>query len=89
MDRVRRISTELLIRYPDKFAHDFEHNKKVINELATVRSKVLRNSIAGYITSYVRKNPIQQVAQSEPSEDTGPPGQELGEDNDSVDQAKE
>lgn len=56
MDRVRRISTELLTRYPDKFAPDFEQNKKLINELATVRSKVLRNTIAGYITSYVRKN---------------------------------
>ena len=56
MDRVRRISTELLTRYPDKFAPDFEQNKKLINELATVRSKVLRNTIAGYITSYLRKN---------------------------------
>ena len=56
MDRVRRISTELLTRYPDKFAPDFEQNKKMINELATVRSKVLRNTIAGYITSYLRKN---------------------------------
>jgi small subunit ribosomal protein S17e len=49
MDRVRRISTELLTRYPDKFAQDFEQNKKVINELATIRSKVLRNTVAGYI----------------------------------------
>ncbi|HEY3525584.1 MAG TPA: 30S ribosomal protein S17e [Nitrososphaeraceae archaeon] len=56
MDRVRRISIELLTRYPDKFAPDFEQNKKLINELATVRSKVLRNTIAGYITSYLRKN---------------------------------
>lgn len=56
MDRVRRISTELLTRYPDKFVPDFEQNKKLINELATVRSKVLRNTIAGYITSYLRKN---------------------------------
>ncbi len=56
MDRVRRISTDLLTRYPDKFAPDFEQNKKLINELATVRSKVLRNTIAGYITSYLRKN---------------------------------
>ena len=55
MDRVRRISTELLDRYPDKFVQDFEQNKKLISELATVRSKVLRNTIAGYITSYLRK----------------------------------
>ena len=63
MDRVRRISIELLTRYPDKFAPDFEQNKKLINELATVRSKVLRNTIAGYITSYLRKNSAQRESE--------------------------
>jgi small subunit ribosomal protein S17e len=63
MDRVRRISTELLTRYPDKFASDFEQNKKLINEIATVRSKVLRNTIAGYITSYLRKNSTRKESE--------------------------
>jgi small subunit ribosomal protein S17e len=63
MDRVRRISIELLTRYPDKFAPDFEQNKKLINELATVRSKVLRNTIAGYITSYLRKNSTHEESE--------------------------
>lgn len=76
MDRVRRMSTELLTRYPDKFVQDFEQNKKAINELATIRSKVLRNTIAGYITSYVRKNSSRQEAHAEQleAEATGPPG---------------
>ena len=68
MDRVRRISTELLNRYPDKFVQDFEQNKKLISELATVRSKVLRNTIAGYITSYLRKNSSQEESQPASSE---------------------
>jgi small subunit ribosomal protein S17e len=63
MDRVRRISIELLTRYPDKFAPDFEQNKKLINELATVRSKVLRNTIAGYITSHLRKNSTREESE--------------------------
>src|SRR5918995_346902 len=76
MDSVRRISTELLTRYPDKFASDFEQNKKLINELAAVRSKVLRNTIAGYITSYLRKNSGQKESEAtsleaEPSEQQG------------------
>jgi small subunit ribosomal protein S17e len=81
MDRVRRISTELLTRYPDKFTHDFEQNKKIINELATIRSKVLRNTVAGYITSSVRKKTGQQEAQAKSSdvEATEPPGQEIDE----------
>lgn len=70
------MSTELLTRYSDKFVQDFEQNKKVINELATIRSKVLRNTIAGYITSYVRKNSSRQEAQAEQleAEATGPRG---------------
>lgn len=68
MDRVRRISTELLTRYPDKFAPDFEQNKKLINELATVRSKVLRNTIAGYITSYLRKNSTHKESEATSTE---------------------
>jgi small subunit ribosomal protein S17e len=68
MDRVRRISTELLNRYPDKFVQDFEQNKKLISELATVRSKVLRNTIAGYITSYLRKNSSLKESQAASSE---------------------
>ena len=68
MDRVRRISTELLNRYPDKFVQNFEQNKKLISELATVRSKVLRNTIAGYITSYLRKNSSQKESLTASSE---------------------
>jgi small subunit ribosomal protein S17e len=61
MDRIKRISTELLEKYPDRFSVDFEENKKVIKEIAVVRSKILRNRIAGYITSYLHKASIQNV----------------------------
>jgi small subunit ribosomal protein S17e len=71
MDRVRRISTVLLSKYPDKFYPDFERNKKAVNELAKIRSKVLRNAIAGYLTSYKRKNSSQQKVQAGPSESEG------------------
>jgi small subunit ribosomal protein S17e len=59
MDRIKRISTELLEKYPDRFSVDFEENKKIIKEIAVVRSKILRNRIAGYITSYLHKASIQ------------------------------
>ena len=59
MDRIKRISTELLEKYPDRFSVDFEENKKAIKEIAVVRSKILRNRIAGYITSYLHKASIQ------------------------------
>jgi small subunit ribosomal protein S17e len=55
MNRVKRISAEILQRYTDKFSDNFESNKEAIKTIAFIRSKVLRNKVAGYITSYQRK----------------------------------
>jgi small subunit ribosomal protein S17e len=60
MNRIKRISNELLQKYPDKFGLEFDANKKAINELAMVRSKVLRNEVAGYITAHLRKQMAQE-----------------------------
>jgi small subunit ribosomal protein S17e len=60
LNRVKRLSTELLKRYPDKFNVDFQQNKKTIDEIAKVRSKELRNQIAGYIASYINKQTKEQ-----------------------------
>jgi small subunit ribosomal protein S17e len=62
MNRIKRISNELLQRYRDKFGLEFDANKKAINELAVVRSKVLRNEVAGYITAHLRKQMAQEKA---------------------------
>jgi small subunit ribosomal protein S17e len=62
MNRIKRISTELLERYPDKFGLDFNANKSVISDVAIIRSKVLRNELAGYITSHLRKQAAQEKA---------------------------
>ena len=63
MDRVKRLSTELLEKYPDRFTIDFEENKKTILSLAIIRSKVLRNKMAGYITSKLRREAEQEKAE--------------------------
>jgi small subunit ribosomal protein S17e len=62
MNRIKRISTQLLERYPDKFGLDFNANKNVVSEVAIVRSKVLRNELAGYITAHLRKQAAQEKA---------------------------
>ena len=62
MNRIKRISTDLLERYPDKFGLDFNANKNVISDVAIIRSKVLRNELAGYITSHLRKQAAQEKA---------------------------
>ena len=41
--------------YKGKFSNDFAHNKQVLNEVAIVRSKGLKNEIAGYISTYIKR----------------------------------
>ena len=50
MDRVRRISEEIIEKYPGIFGSDYAANKEQLNKIAIVNSKMLRNKIAGYIT---------------------------------------
>lgn len=64
MNRIKRISIELLEKYPSKFGLEFDANKKALNEVAVVTSKVLRNELAGYITSHLRKQAAQEKASS-------------------------
>lgn len=47
---VKRSAFKLFKADSDKFKTDFQSNKKSVNELAEVRSKKLRNFIAGYVT---------------------------------------
>ena len=52
---VKRIAKMLVEKYGDKFTTDFEENKKLVEQFATVNSKRLRNQIAGYVTSLIKK----------------------------------
>jgi len=63
------MANELLERYPDKFTSDFNENKETIKDFAIVRSKELRNKIAGYITKNVNRNLAQQNASLSYSEE--------------------
>ena len=69
MNRIKRISSELLEKYPNKFGLEFDVNKKALAEVAVIKSKVLRNEIAGYITSTLRKKAAQEKASSAMSEE--------------------
>lgn len=62
MNRIKRFSTELLLKHPNKFGLEFDANKEAVNDLAVVRSKVLRNELAGYITAHLRKIEAQEKA---------------------------
>ena len=55
VDRIKRLSYEVLDGHKSKFGEDFVDNKKALNEISIIRSKSLKNKIAGYITKFVKK----------------------------------
>ena len=55
MDRIKRLSYEVLEEHKPKFGVDFADNKKVLDQIAIIRSKGLKNEIAGYITKFIKK----------------------------------
>jgi len=52
---IKRIGNELIEKFGDRFTTDFDTNKKIVEEVALVSTKRLRNRIAGYITSKIKK----------------------------------
>ena len=60
VNRIKRISTEILVLYREKFGTDFAQNKKTLDQIAIVRSKGLKNEIAGYITTYIKRQIEEQ-----------------------------
>ncbi len=71
MNRIKRISMRLLEKYGDMFSIDFDKNKEVLNRVAIIRSKGLRNEIAGYITGYMRSEMNGKHKVEEETENTG------------------
>lgn len=49
---IKRSAIEVLKRYPDQFTDDFDENKVMLDRIADIQSKSLRNKVAGYITRY-------------------------------------
>ena len=55
MDRIKRLSFEVLNDNKSKFGEDFVENKKALNQVSIIRSKGLKNKVAGYITRFIKK----------------------------------
>lgn len=65
VDRVTRLSTEVLKQHADKFTTDFAENKKILGQVAIIRSKSLKNEMAGYITKYIKQLNSKKTKQEE------------------------
>ena len=55
MDRIKRITNEVLDKHKSEFGVDFKVNKKALEQVSIIRSKSLKNKIAGYITKFIKK----------------------------------
>ncbi|RLI00160.1 30S ribosomal protein S17e [Candidatus Bathyarchaeota archaeon] len=52
---IKRYAKLLLEKFPEKFTDDFEFNKRMLEKIAEVKSRKLRNQLAGYIASLVAR----------------------------------
>ncbi len=50
---IKRVSIELINKYPQAFSKDFDNNKEMVATLTDVKTVPMRNKIAGYITRYL------------------------------------
>lgn len=52
---VKRAAIKLFNSNKEKFGEDFSKNKLIVDQLAEVPSKKLRNTVAGYVTRLVKQ----------------------------------
>ncbi len=52
---IKNIAMELLKKYYDMFTNDFDQNKMLVQELTNIKSKRVRNRVAGYITRKINR----------------------------------
>lgn len=65
---IKRISLELIDKYPYSFGTDFEPNKQFLKQIGLDVSKKLRNKLAGYVTT-ILKSDLMAEAQEAAAED--------------------
>ncbi len=52
---IKNVAMELLKKYSELFTNDFDENKRIVQELTNIRSKRVRNRVAGYITRKINR----------------------------------
>jgi len=74
MDKVRRLSQEILQKYPGMFGTDYTANKAQLAKIAIVHSKMTRNKLVGKITkAMIAANAEKEDAQAAQGEAVAQP----------------
>jgi small subunit ribosomal protein S17e len=57
---IKKVSKELIVKYPEVFKEDFEENKKLLGKYTYIQSKSVRNRIAGYVTHLIKNQIVSE-----------------------------
>ena len=69
-EQIKRLSKELITRFPGKFTTNFDDNKRMVDQLTEGTTTRIRNQTAGYITRTVVLNENRHIDEGEVVEDT-------------------
>merc|ERR1711981_648580 len=58
---VKRASRAIIEKYYGKLTNDFHTNKRIVDEIAVIQSKRLRNKIAGFTTHLMKRIQVGPV----------------------------
>ena len=92
MDRIKRLSYEVLEKHKSKFNENFTDNKKQLDKIAIIRSKGLKNEVAGYITKFIKKEHFEQSlkqSQEDKFKEQAQLAEEIGEEIENNSEAEE
>jgi len=59
---------EVLKDNKDMFGVNFDENKKALNKISTITSKILKNELAGYITKFIKNELRNEREKTESAE---------------------
>lgn len=63
---IKRVAEKLVAEFPDQLSEDFESNKELLGRYTNIESKVMRNRVAGYISTMMEQRDRQHEIQPEP-----------------------
>jgi small subunit ribosomal protein S17e len=61
---IKNAAKILLRDYPDDFTVDFETNKRLVEQFTDVSSKTVRNRIAGYLVTLIKRRIADEVVEA-------------------------
>ena len=61
---IKNAAKNLLALYPETFTDDFETNKRLVEQLTDVKTKKVRNRIAGYLVRLIKIGIAREEAEA-------------------------